>query len=676
MDGYFVTLCIICMIVILFYYILNIVQKELDPLKLFLLIQKQDYDARAFTLRYDKTKQKYENYFFADDLSFKQSYDSYPVDKTGKLITTVYDKHGDVKYTESNGYKISGILTSFACPEGYEGPTCQLKPLCRDPEDNDKLLLLTDIQFNALQLFQDNSKFINSMSRRRGRRRRRKRKTPLYHNRLFIQCKTKGDYEIKSCPINKLLDFNTMKCNLYDICEDHLDGYKHNYSIKDSDKPLAANEYYLCSNNKSVKTKCSDGSVFSIINGGCIQENICYNKGDATISIDDKNYIQCNNDTGIKKYCSHGVMTLPNGSLSCKTEPCKPQIFSTGTQETSYDYGGIICDDEDNEKMILCDQKLIKRTWNYKWSVDISINIDWPRAVYSNHNCIKPTDKIITNPIVKTKWTQLMHDDWDWDILKECFVCPNDSYTWDYNKDILFKGNEIIGRDSYKYFQYDSSQPCQSNTFIPPYSLFKHRTWYKPIRFATIRIYMQAEQFHMWPVKIKNEYHVDTCSYDTKSRLMKITRSVSDKPPFGFQKTDKDGKLKLIDDEEPPIDKEEPPTNDVDDFLWFTIASGKMETFKFPELKSETHIDIECPLSIDKNVNTKFSLIWDNYSAEDFEMSKQLIVNSSGLYHKLDEDRRKLLIDPTYVILQVLNGKLIIDRSIEPIDLDHNLTLK
>uniref|UniRef100_A0A0C9PL99 p95 protein n=1 Tax=Fopius arisanus TaxID=64838 RepID=A0A0C9PL99_9HYME len=682
MDGYFLILCIVCMITILFYYILNIVPNETDPIKLFLMIQDQDYDARAFTLRYDKKRHKYENYFLSSgEANYKKSFDAYPVDKTGNFITTVYDNHGDLKYDDINGgYKILGVNTSFPCPDGYEGKLCQLKPLCRNPEDNNAKLPLSDTQFNELGIFRNDTQLTLS-------RQRRKRKIPLYHNRIYIQCKTKGKYDLIACPTNKLLDVNMMRCDYYDVCEDHLNGYKHNYQINTSDSPLLKNEYYLCVNNKSERVKCADDTVFSLVNNGCIQENICYNKKNATLPIDANNYIQCNNDQGVKKHCASGVVTLEDGALSCKTQnTCTPHILKEITNMLTYNYGRIKCTANDEEQLITCDYTLNKRQWKYNWGADFTIDIDWPKKILDidNDQCVEPTDSIITNSIMKIKWSPLMREMWDWDIIKECFICPNGNYVWDYDNNVLRQNKDgkwlTFDENTVEYKTADPSFPCHETL---GYEMLQNIWWEaefigRPYRFCVAPALSGSYNACYWPIKINLDsgivgYRVDICQYDDK-RNMNIIEIVSDKPPFGFKETvEKNNLLELLNGESIP--KENP-----NDFVWWSIAAGKFSNFTFisPTI-TKTHT-ISSPQNIDITQNQTFTILFNLYLENQIEpINNELGCSRNGLYkYEISGDftsNTSLIVKAGFIVFEIINSQLKVDY-IEPLTLTNNLQLK
>lgn len=669
MDGYFLTLCIVCMIVLLFYFMINITPHETDPIKLFIMIQEQDYDARAFTMRYDKTTKKYENYFLSSNTNYEKSYDAYPVDKTGKLINTVYDMHGELKYKD-DGYKITGVNASFPCPDGYEGKTCQLKPICRDPEDDNTLLPLTNTQFNALGLFHNDTQLPTST-------RRRKRKTPLYHNRIYVQCKTKGDYNLVACSPNKLLNFSTMKCGFYDVCEDHLNGYKHNYQISDSDPPLSKTEYYLCTNNKSKRTKCADNNVFSLVNNGCIQENICYNKGVTTFPIDSNNYIQCANDQGVRKHCPNGVVTLDDGSLSCKAQnSCKPQRLTKNTSMLTYDYAKIACTSDDEESLTTCNSTLGKRSWKYKWGADFTVDIDWPQKILNEDDkCVEATDAIITNPIMKIKWSPLMHESWDWDVVKERFICPKGNYVWDYKNDVLLNDSgRSYDENTIEYKTTDPSKPCNETVGNIAEEWWSPREFIgRPYRFCAVSAYSGPIDTYYWPTKTSAGYRADNCRFTYLGRSLTIYTYQSDKPPFGFKESQNNGPLELTSDE--PIPKTNPGN-----YLWWSITSGKFTFFEFLEPTAlETHV-IPSPNTVDITKNQLFTILFKQYPIDKIEViNNELGCRRNGLYKYLTPgdptSETTLLVNSGYIVCQIVDRQLIVD-SIEPLTLTNNLTLK
>lgn len=660
MDGYLLSLCVICMIVILFYYLLNYVQKINDPLELFKLIRKQEYDAQAYSLGWNETQKKYENIFFNAKLEYQRSFDPYPVDKTGKYITTIYDNHGKIDYTENNGYSINGVLTKFPCPDGYEGADCHLKPLCRDPEDDNKALPLTDTQFNALQLFRNDA--FSEIASRDARR------DPLYHNRIFIQCKTKGNYELKVCATNKLLDLNTMKCNLYDICEDRLNGFKHNFAINNNDSALADNEYYICDSNKSKKLKCNDDTVFSSINKGCVQKNVCFNQGRTTIPIDEYNYIQCENDTGIKKHCPNKVMTLDDGTLSCKTNNCKPSTLVETTECLTYNYGAITCNDKDEEETLLCDQEMTKRRWTYNWGNDFAIEIDWPVSILQSDGvtCGPPKDdSILTNPVIKTKWTDLMFGYYDWNLLQEKFVCQDNDYRWDYRNKMLIKGDEKFDEQTSIFKMIDTSKPCQQSEYQPIFMKFKnYKTHEIPYKFVSLRVYLGDVKTYLWPMLKDGKYRATQCFYDYTNRKMIIRTYYNEKEPIGFKPTDKeDVNLDLLTDEKIAQN----------DHQWWCINSGTFEGFTFSVGDPEyTDTVIDCPTSVDISIDQKFAILWDNYKTKT-SINAELSCDQYGIFKNGPPE--VALCSSTYIVFTLKNKELIIDSEIPSVALSTNLQL-
>lgn len=667
------------MILILLYYIANYVQKVNDPVKLLALIQKQQYDVRAFTLRWDEERKLYENIFFKNDAEFVRSYDKYPVDKTGKFITSVYDKHGEIVYTENNGYSINGLLTKFPCPEGYEGSDCQLKPLCRDPEDDNKILPITNIQFNALELF--NTEAIIPINNAAATTKRQKRAIvePLYHDRVFIQCKTKGDYELKVCPVNQLLDITTMKCNLYDICEDHLNGFKHNYKISNDDKLLDETEYYLCDNNKSKRLKCKDGTVFSLFNKGCIQKTVCYNQGRKTIPIDEHTYIQCNNDTGVKRYCETRVITQSDGTLTCKSENCKPQILTKVTENLTFNYGKITCNHNDEEIIEECDQTMNKYSWKYKWGNEFDISIDWPKSILYDDGMCKPppspssgNPSILTNPIVSTRWTKLMQREWNWNLLEEKFICPpSNTYRWDYKNNLLIKDttkDKYTPKDS-EYYTVDPSRPCQEKPFTFPFLKFHNYNTYNtlPYKIVSTPVYLgDLPNINLWPKRINDKYHLTKCFYDYENRKLIIRNMEHNQPPFGFKSTTMNNvDLELITNE---ITK---PSTDM--YFW-SIASDEFKEFTFINDPPPTYTDItiDCPTTIDISIDQKFSILWDNYKRPT-ALNTKISCDGEKLFTHVNEIEP--LIFYTFVVLEIKNQQLKIGNMMLNLDDGDNLIL-
>lgn len=85
-----------------------------------------------------------------------------------------------------------------------------------------------------------------------------------YQQRLRVQCLDKDrNCYIESCPGNKLVDRESLRCETYDICNDRINGYKQNFDIKVNDEDetakasptfdesLKERQYDICKNNVS-----------------------------------------------------------------------------------------------------------------------------------------------------------------------------------------------------------------------------------------------------------------------------------------------------------------------------------------------------------------------------------------------------------------------------------------
>jgi hypothetical protein len=633
MDLILTILCVLLMILLTITYQFNRVSRIDDLNVLFLEIAKLQPNLSSFTLRYDPVDKKYIN-VFVDGKNGKvvSKRETNPVGYDGNYI--INKDHGTVKDLE-NGFTITGMDTiKFLCPNGYHRPTCNLKPLCEAGVDDNQVKRITYTQFNDLHLsYSDDIVSVPSRSRR---------STEQTHPRIRIQCLTKGEYELQSCPENMLLsDDDKLECVPYDICTDRLSGYKHNYRITVNDQPLKETEYYICSDNRSVKTSCNEGTVFSKSNNGCITRSVCWGKGDSTLPRDNKSYILCSNDIGKIIYCDQRAIQI-NEQWQCFVSTCEEQKMVYSNPDISYTYGMIECVN-DVARSIICDNTTQDKTYEFNWATSFAYTINgWPKEVLdeTNKRCVSADDStnahIILNP-VKLAWSQAMSDRYDFDLTKKQYVCDEKTtkYRWDY-----VNGTVVPNLPPNTDLFVDTGAPCQTKAYdwreLPwrnfPIIRFPVVDQTKPYTKPPVLIGTEVNLINtvpaLWPYYDPNtkKYYNSTIKYDIENRNIVIDSYTNDVAPLGFaidpNPIVKGGKqlLQLVGVGQYPL------SNDNDtQYQWYTIATGKFDVPKNSGTSKVT-TTIPCPSSISlENSGTisivAYGILWDLISENDTSFS-------------------------------------------------------
>lgn len=595
MDIVLIILIVVLILIIVTIYVLNTVKTTGDLNVIFEKLLLQKADTVSYCIGKNEVTGKYKNVVTNSEGKTVIVENDYPVGLDGKYI--ILKDHGTITARpDNNGFKMSGAdLIDFKCPDGFEGINCALKAIC-SPEDAGKLKPLTYTQFNELGLY------LNTFERNPIQTFRSIMSEPT-HPRIRINCLNKeGDYELQTCPNNRLLDEN-LQCKPYDICSDRINGYKHNYKIRDTDPDLQKNEYYICDNNVSVKTKCSDDTVFSMASGGCINESPCFNKGNATLPIDDKSYIQCSNDKGKIIKCKDGVDDN-GGVLSCHVSTCQPETFTVNVGVLSYKYGDTVCiNDKPDTKR--CNNSPNPRTYNWKWAEDFTYTIDdWPTEIMDeNRNCVPPTDDIITNPIIDLQFTDLMPEAHPFNLKTQKYVCPEGTkYIIDY------VNQKILPEDP---FYYNAAVPC----FNEPLN-FK----YPVIPFSSPHIYYMLlldflipkdlnESSNYWPIVryhpgYKSEYIATEIIQEPN--FLYLQDYISDYPPIGFSdpevkdpKPNQEERLKLIGADNAPYAKNRG---------YFFLATGEFLPPVFRDAVKGNYVSIPIYTTVYTDKKLRFSI--------------------------------------------------------------------
>lgn len=393
----------------------------------------------AFSLGYDRARGLYKNATISSEGGVTVRYDANPIARDGSFI--VLKEHGTIRPNDdNNGYRMSGMDTvHMLCPPGYEGLDCRLKPLC-EPGDAGKNKPLTYTQFNGLGLYRNDFR----ASTVTGRRKRDARGESV-HPRIRVHCLANGEYELQTCPDGKLLDAE-LRCQPYDICSDRMNGFRHVYPTSTTAEPLRENEYYVCDRNRSVRRKCSDGTVYSAALNNCVVRSVCYGRGNDTLLVDEYNYIQCSADTGRKIHCEFGVSkNAEDGRLSCRLgQHCTPRIISMETDMLRYDYGEIGCDLNGESTERFCDNRYKQSPhmiiFDWVEYVKAEPYKDWPKEVLQDSKCTRPTDSIVKDQtfIVNLRYTDLMPREYPYAVKGLNFYCSQDEFRLNYTHNAVY----------------------------------------------------------------------------------------------------------------------------------------------------------------------------------------------------------------------------------------------
>lgn len=334
--------------------VLVILQKSKKTKSLYIVferLRKGNPLISAITFGWIPNREMYKNVYSTNDGKFEIKYESYPVTETGDPILQ-NTNHGIV--TEyRDGFSIQGVNKNqkFQCPEGYTTANCVLEPICSE-SDSGKIKGLKQAHFWLLNLYNYKASGLSSINRH------------LYHQKLKVSCLNAiGDYSIVPCEENEIVTQTTndsINCKRYDICQDRLNGFVHNYKITDTQSSLKENEYYRCLNGTSVFSTCDNSFVFSNYNKSCIPKNVCFGKDYTEISVDKNNYIQCEKDIPKNVKCPHGTIVLEN-HLRCKISTCIPMNQYFEDNVLKYIFSRTTCSENDETIDITCDVTHVKK---------------------------------------------------------------------------------------------------------------------------------------------------------------------------------------------------------------------------------------------------------------------------------------------------------------------------
>ncbi|KAI5630621.1 vp91 [Venturia canescens] len=626
MDLFFTIFIVLLIILLLIAYMLNRVPRTHDLIQLLDLVREEKPMATAFSLgsvRYTSKKNRYLNIYWDGD-KITQKLQTRPVNSDGSYVFRT--NHGRI-IEYSDGFTITGMeKVFFKCPAGYKNFNCQLESPCTMEEHkNEASKGLTYTMFNALDVYQhslmdvpvNSDKDVSSLEK---------------HPRIRIQCLKDGNYELVTCPNNKVLDPVSLKCQPYDICEDRINGYKHNYS-KDG-KELEPGHYLICEENVGKDMECAKNTSFSMSQQGCITQSKCYGRGSDQIWEKSDTFIQCKNDREFRKYCEHGIDMDDNGIMNCHKINCFPNEIEEESKLLEYYTKGKKCTNDDRPIRVICTKKKVNKIYQHEWIEKFKIVVEgWPDRIMNKttYECMTPDDSIYKKDATElVRYTDIMSQSYPYDLKRETFKCKT-RYVWDYKIGKIF---ETLTRKDAGDIILDSASPCQYKIYEKPDRIpiwgFGERF---PIKTsgkapAVYRVsFIQEKTFdipyRMWPTynwKTK-VYYATTVCYDFTNRKFVCDTFTDIVPPVGFALADsatkKDQQLYLRG--YPDF----PKKNEHNDYMWYFIASGETEPVRFrPSAKRET-TRYACPQSIDttsmKNGTTAFVFImWDNILGSNF----------------------------------------------------------
>lgn len=275
-----------------------------------------------------------------------------------------------------------------------------------------------------------------------------------------------------------------------------------------------------------------------------------------------------------------------------------------------------------------------------------------------------------------------MRDMWDWDVLTERFVCSKGNYVWDYKNNVLRgekNGKSLSFDESTEEYQTtDSSFPCHETTGdiagLKSSQMSRPEYIGRPYRFMVINVRgVKDKQLYLWPMKTTEGYRADYMEHQSGTRIMYVVKVQSDKPPIGFKEQTANGLLTLISGEPPPKMN---PQN----YVWWSITSGKFDYFRFLDTPKPLSIeDIHSPVEVVFNKDQEFIIIFSIYSDKIEAVNSELGCSANGLYkYETPGDstsKTTLIVESGYIVFQIKNSQLIID-DIPPITLSSNIRFK
>lgn len=621
MDYIFTILLFVLYVIIVVIYIFNSTKAKYDLKESFQKLLLEKPDSISFSLGFNKEKNAFKNVYPQSKGDFIIKFEKYPVSTTGQLI--IQENYGQL-IENSNGYKISGIKPEFKCLDGYEGPNCQPKSLCDDGDEN-KLKPLTNRQFNQLGLYGMSSEKFKPIENQFTTSNLDKP-----HPRIRVNCGKNKTYTLETCPKNKLLDIN-LNCQIYDICEDSLNGLRHNLKI--NDYVLKDNEFYVCLNNKSKLTECTDNTVYNKLTHSCEQKSRCLGQGDKQIQIDETHYIQCDNNREREVFCERGIVRKDD-KLFCKPN-VEEKTYTFEDNVIKFNYGRIWVDENNEKKTIFCDKTPQEVGYSYNRGDSFSYMFkNWPKQVLSTNNvCIDPSEansSLIRKNDAKDsfKWGNVMSEFHPYNPFSLQFYCDT-KYKWDY------KSNKTIPEIDYTRYLLDPSTPCNNDLislsqdpfFGMDFSFYPEKD-VVPILYGIKVIFPKKLNLSFWPTKINNKYHGTIIEYDFNGRFLILKTCTSTSLPYKCE----DRTNNIVD----IIGyKSFTNTHSIDlmqSNYWLIANQNKLSTFTF-ETPTCTNIIYTMPLKINSKDITnylEFCILWPLIT-KTITFDKNFIIEPSGL---------------------------------------------
>lgn len=534
---------------------LNTVSHTSDLDQLYRQIATVNPDCIAFTLRRLPDNGGYLTAMFSDTGTLNTTVTQSPVLPSGQY--RMAHEHGTVTaLADQSGFRVSGLGADAAgmpltCPAGFSGVTCAPDPICEGARPG-TYRTLSYSQFRGLNLYQSNRSITALEEKARRKRDAATDHRPPYHSRIRVHCLGNNRFELQTCPPNKLLDGATARCVPYDLCQDQLDGFRHNTVISEGGRALASTEYYQCVGNKSVRSECAAGSTYSSVVRGCITLSPCSGRGSITLDNPKDpsgSYIQCANDAGTLVSCEHGLDVL-NGVHVCRDKPeprCVPGVLSIDRSPLSYNYGVIQCPDGEIGAPLqtICETKQVDRVHSWSWGGEtFSYTLSMPDRVWDDTRkaCVAPTQSIITG-LVGLRWSAAMAFEHPFDLRTQQYVCDNPrDIRWDYRAGIT------VPETSKPFTTVSTAAPCQPGPFTAYDPLQLYGNNMQPPMVFWLVAHIPRYGWSFWPranPTTPRTYQWITVVENRKTGVVATVKCKSDKPPIGFYDTDAPGPLRL-----------------------------------------------------------------------------------------------------------------------------------
>lgn len=326
-EYYAVLLILVIIVGIVYYFSRPKSRQPIDLYSAYALNHGGKYPA-AFTA--GREGDNYLNYYVDSDTgSLRLQSDPYPVTKDG--VPYKRKNHGQITYNE-NGFSIEGISVPFNCPNQFEWDmekkSCKPKPLCRPSYPNGTIKGIAYYNLEYLEKYPADES--------RGADEPRK-----FHERLYAICagangneESSNDFLIGECQNNQVYNQQPENaagadpCVFYDICSDHLDGFKHR-EITDINVSIPTNGFYVCNQGKSELKFCNNDEMLSSLAMTCIETGPCFNKKNGvtlpSLENPSNSFIYCRNDRSHTIFCPNGIYT-EGDRIRCINDNCDPKF--------------------------------------------------------------------------------------------------------------------------------------------------------------------------------------------------------------------------------------------------------------------------------------------------------------------------------------------------------------